>query len=1052
MNIWQLGLDTGAFPFHILGSPEAWISPGIELDLMTIDDQAVVVPRVGGRPQRLAPARRDAELRLPRAGVADWVRISAIDDARIWVEFLPMASTIRPERGWQFVVHDYVLDDLRGDHKVPPGLAMDWLANKFTDTRGPKSRLVAIAGPSGLNPQAFGLLGDGYILDVQRSGNRVVAHRLSQARRARGELHGLETDVSFVTRFDLDDDSPAGDSGLLVGQHDSPLQDAYRRWLDVEVAQFARQSANLQVLAVEEVGDGRATIRVIPDASGEGTNGAQADRSRSNTRIGVGPRGNVEAALHRLREAVDLDAASDDLLQRLQALREPLTDHVVRPNGELQSIGKPAARGILAGIALDVGSLQQLERRVKALRRAKISTDGVPLLTLANGASSRRPSPRPTMLRASDVREAFRGEPTDSQYHALQIALNTPDVAVIQGPPGTGKTRLLTALRHVLTAEQHKRGGSPILLLTGPQHDAVDNLAEAGMTETRMPSARLGSRRADEEDDVERDPYGNEATAQWAAATAARIQSSFQPSSLATVIRRLKFIESAISIGGARQVEVHRQELLSLARDHSADSYRALTVALPSALPRAQPRGLDQVVRRIRTDEVAFMDDGAYVLRKLRGDRSFDSLLRHADERSLLDRLCGEGVEPSPADLDALADLKADLLSRIGSGETLGIRKDLAQAVAGVISAVEAKRQGSVEDVGDAVAEFRESLINDPNAVWDSVRHYADAYAMTCGFAGAEKVNEEFPQSGFPEIDGVTHVGVETVVIDEAARANPLDVLIAAHRAVKRVVLVGDQMQLPPLLEPESLESLSERERNLVSTPLFAALFDRLTELRASDGISRVATLTEQFRMHPRIGTFISDTFYRANGVDLINMRPLGDFPLRVEPFGVAVARWVDVPAASGAEQGSPSKWRQAELAAAVTVVKQLRAANANLSIGVIAFYAEQARRLQEALGWPFFDPAGDWLWVGTVDGSQGREFDVVVISTVRSARARNRGTSTARFGHLVNPNRLNVGMSRARRLLVMVGDREYLTGDADRCVPELVAFSAFADDEQRRG
>jgi superfamily I DNA and/or RNA helicase len=84
-------------------------------------------------------------------------------------------------------------------------------------------------------------------------------------------------------------------------------------------------------------------------------------------------------------------------------------------------------------------------------------------------------------------------------------------------------------------------------------------------------------------------------------------------------------------------------------------------------------------------------------------------------------------------------------------------------------------------------------------------------------------------------------------------------------------------------------------------------------------------------------------------------------------------------------------------------------------------------------------------LRVGTVDAFQGREFDVVVVSLVRS---NSRGDPRHRFGFTLTPNRLNVAMSRAKRLLVVAGDWQTFGVDMTQTAP-VRAFHALCLQEE---
>jgi superfamily I DNA and/or RNA helicase len=106
----------------------------------------------------------------------------------------------------------------------------------------------------------------------------------------------------------------------------------------------------------------------------------------------------------------------------------------------------------------------------------------------------------------------------------------------------------------------------------------------------------------------------------------------------------------------------------------------------------------------------------------------------------------------------------------------------------------------------------------------------------------------------------------------------------------------------------------------------------------------------------------------------------------------------------------------------------------------VITFYRAQARLLAAELQKLSFDELRR-LRVGTVDEFQGRQFDVVFLSTVRSNEERD--DQARRVGFLESPNRLCVALSRAQRLLVIVGDADTVAGlpPASTSVPSLRCF-----------
>eukprot|EP00850_Spirogloea_muscicola_P000714 SM000002S05794 [mRNA] locus=s2:2220492:2226275:- [translate_table: standard] len=221
-----------------------------------------------------------------------------------------------------------------------------------------------------------------------------------------------------------------------------------------------------------------------------------------------------------------------------------------------------------------------------------------------------------------------------------------------------------------------------------------------------------------------------------------------------------------------------------------------------------------------------------------------------------------------------------------------------------------------------------------------------------------------------------------TCVIDEAAQATEPSALIAlVASGASSVVLVGDPRQLPPtVLSQEALQN-----------GLAVSLFERLQAC----GIQPLL-LNTQYRMHPAIAAFPSKAFY--------------DSKLQSQP------RPSDRPAALG---------YATDIKHVVKIVTGFVEAD-NVeggceAIGIITPYQGQARlvRLLQEL-FQAAGPSWEGLEVKSVDGFQGREKEVIIVSTVRA------GASGA-LGFVQDPRRLNVALTRAKRGLVVVGSARTL-------------------------
>jgi superfamily I DNA and/or RNA helicase len=329
--------------------------------------------------------------------------------------------------------------------------------------------------------------------------------------------------------------------------------------------------------------------------------------------------------------------------------------------------------------------------------------------------------------------------------------------------------------------------------------------------------------------------------------------------------------------------------------------------------------------------------------------------------------------------------------------------------------------------------------------------------------------------------DGSAREGMafESVLVDEAARANPLDLFIPLALAKRRVVLVGDHRQLPHVLEAKVERELETAAAmpdlaSVLQLSLFEILFDRLLPNQTRlDGIARVVRLGTQHRMHPALGELVSRVFY---GGHLKSGKDASHFGHSLHPFLGKPAAWVDVPCRTKADEETRtgySKSRGVEAQAVAELIEQLlsQPSASGLTYGVMSFYTAQheaswsalagrgcAERLEDGsyeiaarlVG--SADNASSRLSIGTVDGFQGKEFDVVLLSMTRSRRKRSTDVSSARgvYGYLTSPQRLCVAMTRQKKLLVVVGDAAMVRGAlAEQVIRGLAEFRSLCEGPQ---
>jgi hypothetical protein len=272
------------------------------------------------------------------------------------------------------------------------------------------------------------------------------------------------------------------------------------------------------------------------------------------------------------------------------------------------------------------------------------------------------------------------------------------------------------------------------------------------------------------------------------------------------------------------------------------------------------------------------------------------------------------------------------------------------------------------------------------------------------------------------------------VILDEANRAGVLDSLLALARG-RRMVLVGDPMQLQPVMseaEQQMVSAASNNGRNgrrggrqaLVGVALPGAqhvigksLFAWIQERRFAP--ASTVLLDQQNRMHPAIGELVSRVFYSER----VRTGPAAPRRGTGLPAFPAPVTWVDTRALRGnveSRAGGTSLFNVAEARLVTSVTRHLASqAPPNLTIGVITAYAEQRDLLRRLMG-PHDWPPDRQLEIDTVDAFEGREKDIIVLSLVRANRRRD-------IGFLRLEQRLNVAVSRSRRLIIIVGDTSTL-------------------------
>lgn len=266
-----------------------------------------------------------------------------------------------------------------------------------------------------------------------------------------------------------------------------------------------------------------------------------------------------------------------------------------------------------------------------------------------------------------------------------------------------------------------------------------------------------------------------------------------------------------------------------------------------------------------------------------------------------------------------------------------------------------------------------------------------------------------------------------TLFIDEAAQALEAACWIPMRR-VSRVILAGDHCQLPP-----TVKSIAALKAGLGKT-----LMERIVEMHPE----AVTLLKIQYRMNDEIMRFSSNYFYdgQVESAPDVKYRSILDMDIPMTWIDTSEFKKIledkekleeDKRTLFQEEFVGESFGRINKAEAELTLlalqnyfnkIGKQRLLDERIDVGIISPYRAQVQLLRRMLmKWEFFKPFRRQISVNTVDGFQGQERDIIVISMVRS-------NDEGQIGFLRDLRRMNVAITRARMKLIILGDRETMT------------------------
>ena len=277
-----------------------------------------------------------------------------------------------------------------------------------------------------------------------------------------------------------------------------------------------------------------------------------------------------------------------------------------------------------------------------------------------------------------------------------------------------------------------------------------------------------------------------------------------------------------------------------------------------------------------------------------------------------------------------------------------------------------------------------------------------------------EKSNVILATNSSSALESIARVKFDVAIIDEASQATIPSILIPIAKA-HRFILAGDHKQLPPTI-------ISEKAGELEKT-----LFEELIKMYPF----KSQLLNIQYRMNSLLMKFPNKEFYNNSLKSDSSVDDITINDIMGSDYDEKALLFIDTSDVSDNKENhlkdSKSIINQLEADISVSIVNDyLQAGIDEEDIGIISPYADQVKLIQEKTP----------VEVKTVDGFQGREKEIIIISTVRS-------NDNGNIGFLKDLRRLNVAITRAKRKLIIIGNKNTLKTN-----PTYARLIEFVEDE----
>jgi senataxin len=353
------------------------------------------------------------------------------------------------------------------------------------------------------------------------------------------------------------------------------------------------------------------------------------------------------------------------------------------------------------------------------------------------------------------------------------------------------------------------------------------------------------------------------------------------------------------------------------------------------------------------------------------------------------------------------AELNKVLEQRNAKGTEYDRSREAGDANASALAAELKDLNAKKNRIGAQLDEMREkrlALVRDRDIsrrqMTDAILDEADVICATLSGSGHEQLAK-------------MNVNFETVIIDEAAQSVELAALIPLKYGCQRCILVGDPNQLPPTVLSQAAAKFQYEE----------SLFVRM---QRNDPHS-VYLLSIQYRMNPDISQFPSNKFYDGKLLDGPDMGSITRREWHTSPLFRPYC-FFNV---HGGEQEKGKRGisllNRAEVSVSLQIYDRLRQDFGHIDfdgkVGIVTPYKEQLRELLRQFRSRYGDDITNSVDFNTIDGFQGQEKDIIILSCVRAAQ-------DSGVGFLKDVRRINVALTRAKSSLFILGNKAALSNN----------------------